>query len=677
MIDHTRKIRRILIANRGEIARRIIRTCRILDIETVAVYSDVDAHAPHVREADFSEPLGDPMAYLSIEAILNATQRSNADAVHPGYGFLSENPALPEALSRRNITFIGPNADTIRALGSKTNAKAIAKRANVPVAPTLLLSETSQNLHLEQLTQFTKDVGLPVIIKAAAGGGGRGMRLITHHEDCAEALASAARESHKAFGSSEIFVEKYIAPARHVEVQIAGDMHGNVISLGTRDCSLQRNNQKIIEEAPALGLKPGVSDEMCLAACRLAKEIGYQNLGTVEFLYTEDGLFYFLEVNTRLQVEHPVTELVTGLDLVKLQLDLAAGMTLGKALETDTPPIPFGHAIEARLCAEEYTGQFITTTGILLDAHIPRGPRNSGLIRVDLGYEVCSEVSHHYDSLLGKVIAHAPTRAEAQQILREALSEIRLVGVGTNRSLLIHLLSTRSFSDLKHTVQGTQELLPAPEQLHEEWFVAHAIASLARIFTARDDWAHTSPWCDRDKVVASNVRYPLSTSIHGVTITSTSLINEEGVTVQITGPESRELLLQCSSMRQLNSITKEYVVSLNRASPVKVSVAYDGATTWIHTPQSSCCLHTLHSRTRTIAGASDSTECVITSPIPGKVTAIHVAPGETVQEGDILVVLDSMKMEHPFRAPRAGTVAAISVTQGVVVHAGAVLVTLA
>lgn len=677
MNDSPTHIRRLLIANRGEIARRIIRTCRVLDIETVAVYSDVDAHAPHVREASYSQHIGGPMSYLSIDTIVAAARQSGADAVHPGYGFLSENPALPEALAKVDITFIGPDAKTIRTLGSKTNAKAIAARANVPVAPTLLLTGDSIEVHLQRLSEFTGQVGFPVIIKAAAGGGGRGMRLITRPEECAEALESAARESYKAFGSAEIFVEKFIAPARHIEVQIAGDTHGGVVALGTRDCSLQRSNQKIIEEAPALGLRAGVSEEICQAACRLAREVGYSNLGTVEFLYTDDGLFYFLEVNTRLQVEHPVTELVTGLDLVKLQIEIARGATLHEALGSDTTPSAFGHAIEARLCAEEYTGKFTAATGVILDMHIPRGPVDSGLIRADIGYEVCSEVSHHYDSLIGKIIVHAPDRAQATQLLSKALSATHISGVGTNRTLLLHLATTDAFRTLKHTVQGTTSLLPAREQLHDEWLTGHAIVAASRLYASYSRWSSDSPWTDCDKAQSAPLRYPLSTSLHGVVITSESQFEDDGVAVRISSPYPREIFVRCTpSANQTQEgagVANVYTVSLDRAPSIRVAVYHDGSTTWVHTPSSSVGLLTVHSRTGPQSSQTTSGELPINSPIPGKVVTVNVAQGDRVSEGDLLVVLDSMKMEHPFRAPRDGVIGTLGVSKGAVVNAGTTL----
>ncbi len=675
MSNQSREIRRILIANRAEIARRIIRTCRVLDIETVAVYSDVDAHAPHTREATLCESIGHPMSYLSVEAIVQAAIRSGADTVHPGYGFLSENPALPEALEKQGIHFIGPSAKTIRSLGSKTNAKGIAALANVPVAPTLLLKSDKIDEQIGELTEFASAVGYPVIIKAAAGGGGRGMRIVSNQEQIRPALESAAREALKAFGSAEIFVERFISPARHIEVQIAGDAHGDVIALGTRDCSLQRSNQKIIEEAPAIGLKPGVDHELCQAACRLAKQAGYSNLGTVEFLYSEDGLFYFLEVNTRLQVEHPVTELVTDLDLVKLQIELAQGMRLIDIFGSLETPSPSGHSFEARLCAEEYTGTFVSSMGVILDLQVPRGPKGTGLIRADMGYEACSEVSHYYDSLLGKLIVHAPDRQKALSLLQEALNDVKISGVGNNRSLLCHLVATEAFARLKHTVQETQNLLPSSAQLHYERVLAHAIFAAIRTSINPSNWAQESPWSDKDKAHTFGFGYPLTTTTHDTLISSSSFISEDGVSVQVSHPTSQEFLIRVLKAKS-TAFKSDYSVSIDRANPVQITIINDGSKIWLHTPTSSISLELTLPQKRDSGVHDAGAELSVKSPIPGKVAAINTEVGAQVEAGDILVVLDSMKMEHPFKAPRRGVIKSISVNKGALVSAGDVLITL-
>jgi acetyl/propionyl-CoA carboxylase alpha subunit len=676
MSANTKSIKKILIANRGEIASRIIRTCRILDIETVAVYSDVDINAPHTREANYREPIGGPMAYLSIDAIVQAALRSGADSVHPGYGFLSENPALPAALEKHGITFIGPSAQTITELGSKTNAKEIARQANAPVAPTLLLNSEDLDSHIERLKKFATEVGYPVIIKAAAGGGGRGMRVVSSDDQIRDSLESASRESLKAFGSEEIFVERFISRARHIEVQIAGDSHGNVVALGTRDCSLQRSNQKIIEEAPAVLLKAGVDEELRAAACRLAKQVGYTNLGTVEFLYSDDGLFYFLEVNTRLQVEHPVTEMVTGLDLVKLQIEIAQGANLREILGDFQTPEQNGHAIEARICAEEFNGAFVTTTGIILDLEIQRGPTGNGLVRADMGYEVCSEVSHYYDSLLGKLIVHAPDRQQALGLLRETLRNMRISGVGTNRSLLHHLVTRDTFIKLNHTVQGTKELLPSTAELIYEWTTAHAILAAIRTRKNLSSWSTKSPWGDNDKASSFGLSYPLTTAVHDCSIQSNSKVRDDGIVVGVIAPNEVEILIRIIRAESTSPSTNSYSLSIDRASPIKVTILEDGHRIWVHTPTSSVGLTLSTPKRGGSQHHATGGEFVLKSPIPGKVAAINTEVGAKVTAGDVLVVLDSMKMEHPFKAPRDGVVKTLPVSKGSLVSAGDVLVTI-
>jgi propionyl-CoA carboxylase alpha chain len=665
----SRIIQRVLIANRGEIARRIIRTCSKLGIQTVAVYSDVDAHAPFVHEATYAEPIGGAQSYLSIDAIIKAAQRSAADAIHPGYGFLSENAEFAEAVRAAGLVFLGPTPETIRSLGSKTNAKLLASKAQAPVSPTLLLTQPSLDAQVDAIKQFGHDSGYPLILKAAAGGGGRGMRLIDANTDIRAELASARRESEKAFRSDEIFIEKYIAPARHVEVQIIGDQSGNAAALGTRDCSLQRSNQKIIEEAPASGLKLGVVEAICDAAVRLAREANYSSLGTVEFLYGPDGRFYFLEVNTRLQVEHPVTEMVTGLDLIELQIRIAEGRTLPELGLTHTPP-PRGHAIEARLCAEEYTGSFITTTGVILDLSIPT---HQAGIRADMGIEVCSEVSHNYDSLLGKIIAHAPTRHEAIELLDQALIQTRISGVGTNRALLLHLLKHCDFRALKHSVQGTKELLPSSEELERARIEAHAIAAALRTQLPLSAWAQNSPWFSAEPRRLSAIAVPYATRIQGETIRSSSLQCSEHLRVHVTTPQEAVFDIHVQHLAEISPFHLRASLDLGTDRAVEVSLLIDGPSLWLHLPAATFELLELHKLPSISAGEGPGGGTVVTSSIPGRVAALQCKEGDVVNAGATLMVLDSMKMEHPIRAPSDGTVSKLPVSVGTVVQAGAVL----
>ena len=664
----TRAITRVLIANRGEIARRIIRTCTRLGIETVAVYTDVDAHAPYVREATFAEPIGTPESYLSIEKILDAARRSKADSVHPGYGFLSENPEFAAAVRDAGLTWIGPASETIRKLGSKTAAKELARQANAPTSPTLILPADSVSERATAIAQFGEKVGFPLILKAAAGGGGRGMRFINPDSDIAMELDSAQRESLKAFGSDEVFVEKCITPARHIEVQIVGDTHGNVVALGTRDCSLQRSNQKIIEEAPAVHLVPGSEAKLLDAATNLARAAGYTSLGTVEFLYGQDGSPYFLEVNTRLQVEHPVTELVTGLDLVELQLRIASGETLAACGVTHTPE-PQGHAIEARWCAEEFTDRFTTATGIVLDIEVPQPTARGSMVRVDRGVEPCSEVSHYYDSLIGKVIVYAPTRERAIEALDDVLSRSRLSGVRNNRNLLLHLLRTEEFKALSHTVQGTKLLLPSLDKIAAVTREAHVRAAAIRCATAVSTWAAESPWLSTTAPDA-HISHPWTTR-HGDESLSSST-TREGPSIKVTLGDTTDTMLITEGPFHFGNLTTA-TVSHNGGAPTPISLYRDGHDLWVHSDRGTVVLHEVAIGERT-GGASSGSANEIRSTIPGKVAAVLVKVGDTVEHGTTLLVLDSMKMEHPIRASIHGRVAALDLAVGTIVQSGSLLV---
>jgi acetyl/propionyl-CoA carboxylase alpha subunit len=414
--------RKILVANRGEIAVRIMRTCRAMGIDTVAVYSDFDRNALHARMADQAVPIGPAPArdsYLNIEKIISAARLTGADAVHPGYGFLSENPGFASACEEAGIAFIGPRAEVIRTLGSKTEARKLAQEADVPIVP------------VPEENEF------PILIKASAGGGGRGMRIVRSAQEFKEALAAARGEAERAFGDSTVLVEKYIEGARHVEVQVFGDHHGNVMHLFERDCSLQRRYQKVIEESPSPAVTPEIRRRMTDAAATLAQKTGYTNAGTVEFLLAPSGDFYFIEVNTRIQVEHPITEMVTGLDLIRLQIEIAQGAKLPATL-----PEQSGHAIEARLYAEDPANGFLPSTGVL---HVWQLPEDSTGLRIDTGVEEGSEIGVYYDPLLAKIIAHASDRKSAIRKLVHALRNFAAQGPQTNREYLVALLESEEF----------------------------------------------------------------------------------------------------------------------------------------------------------------------------------------------------------------------------------------
>ena len=673
----SRPIARVLVANRSEIARRIIRTCTRLGIESVAVYTDVDAHAPFVTEATAALALGAPESYLSIEKVIAAAKESRADAVHPGYGFLSENPAFAAACEAAGITLLGPSSETMRTLGSKTSAKQVAQSANVPTAPTLIFSQDPLLPRADQLKAFAERVGYPVMLKAAAGGGGRGMRLVTGPEGMAQQIESAERESLKAFGSDEIFAERCITPARHIEVQVVADSHGGVVALGTRDCTLQRSNQKIIEEGPATGLAPGAELELCEAACRLAKAARYRSLGTVEFLYASDGSFYFLEVNTRLQVEHPVTEMVTGLDLVEAQIRIAEGKRLTD-LGIQGTPKQQGHAIEARLCAEELrAGSFVLSAGIVQEFEVPTRSFDAAQVRVDSGVEPCSEVTHYYDSLIAKVIVRAPSRDEAIKALHECLSRARISGVQTNRGLLLHLLAHPIFAAQSHTIQGTAALLPSESDQLREAVIAHAVVAALRCSTGRSLWAARSPWLTVAPA-SSKISFPWLTASSGHTISSSTTATDEGANVIISvggADTSLTVSLDDIAPAQPSGTALRATVGPDTRE-VRATIVRDGAYTWVHLRSGSVCLEerTALPATRSGSGAHIARE--VTAHIPGKVAALSVAVGEQVSAGQVLLVLDSMKMEHPIKSPVAGKVTALPQKAGAIVQTGAVLATL-
>jgi acetyl-CoA carboxylase biotin carboxylase subunit len=475
--------KKILIANRGEIAIRIMRACKELGIRTVAVYSDADKNALHVQQADEAIHIGDSapkQSYLDMDRIIAAAQQANADAIHPGYGFLSENASFAGKVASAHLTFIGPSADSIRAMGDKAESKIRMKDAGVPTVPGVEGLESG-----DDFAKAAKEIGYPVLVKAAAGGGGKGMRVVNTESELSEGIESARREALNAFGDERLLIEKYVANAHHIEFQVFGDGHGNLVHLFERECSVQRRHQKIIEETPSPLLTSELREQMGNAAVAAAKAVGYYNAGTVEFIVDAiDSTFYFLEMNTRLQVEHPVTELVTGLDLVHWQIRVAAG-----------EPFPFpqshftqrGHAIECRVYAEDPANGFLPSTGRLLQYLEPHGPG----IRVDSGFGVGDEVTHFYDPLLAKLIVYAEEREAAIQRMQAALKEFVIHGVITNIDFLQAVLSHPDFKNGKVTTRWVEQNLEsdramAPLSITQEQspklhLIAAALADLTMV----------------------------------------------------------------------------------------------------------------------------------------------------------------------------------------------------
>ncbi|HVA02924.1 MAG TPA: biotin carboxylase N-terminal domain-containing protein [Acidimicrobiales bacterium] len=655
-------IEKLLIANRGEIARRVIRGAHLLGISCVAVCSDPDLDAPYVAEADafVRLPGSTPTdTYLDVDAVVGAALRSGADAVHPGYGFLSEDAGFARACLAAGLVFVGPPPEVIEAMGSKLNAKATMAAAGVPVLPTVEIP--SGDTLDSAVTDSVEALGWPVLVKASAGGGGRGMRVVESPDALADALTSARREATSAFGDGTVFVEPYVVRPRHVEVQILGDLHGTVVHLFERECSIQRRHQKILEESPSPVITPERRAELGAAAVTAARTIGYVNAGTVEFLVLPDGRFAFLEVNTRLQVEHPVTELVTGLDLVRLQLLVADGMALPTEVLDATIT---GHAIEARLYAEDATRGFQPSAGHL---HRFRFPATS-VVRIDSGVEDGSEVSVHYDPMLAKVIAHAPTRTEAARALAGALERAQVHGVTTNRDLLVRILRHPEFLagdiDTGFLVRHDPAVLGAPladvsaRQLHA---VAAALAAQAErraqapvLVAMPSGWRNnpsapqTMAFTGPDGGVEVDYRFDGAGSC---TLVAVDGNHRDDISILSCTPDAVVLAAQ--------GVSRRYEVE--RVGPSSFVDGPDGSSTFIEVE-------------RFPLPGSQLAAGALVAPLPGTVVKVAVTVGDAVRAGDTLVAIEAMKMEHEVRAPSDGTVTEVHVTPGEQVESGRLLV---
>ena len=650
-------IQKILVANRGEIARRIIRTCRKMGISTVAVYSEADAGMPFVAEADEAVLLGpapSSESYLRIDKILDAAALTNSDAIHPGYGFLAENAAFAEACAGANVIFIGPTPDSIRSMGSKREAKALVGKAGVPVIP----GYDGSSQDPKDLAKEALEIGFPVLLKASAGGGGKGMKLVRQEAELPDAIASAAREGQSSFGDGTLLVEKYIDDPRHVEIQILGDSHGNLIHLNERECSIQRRHQKIIEETPSPALDAALRNAMGEAAVLCGKAINYQNAGTVEFILAPDRSFYFLEVNTRLQVEHPVTECVTGLDLVEEQILVAQG----EALRMSQEAVRFeGAAVEVRLYAEDPAAGFLPQSGKVVDWDLPPA---EGL-RVDSGVEAGSEVGIHYDPMLAKIITSGENRPLALQRMRRALRSLSVQGVTTNREFLLRVLEHPAFIagdiDTHFIDRHLQDELGdgASEADEQRAAIAAALADQQqrdreRVFV-RDvpsGWRnnyHTPQWVEYEageREIRVEYRYLGDDRFNVWT-------GDEGRDIRVVSWEPPQLTLEEGSHRW------------------HARISVDGDRRYVHTSQFSTGL-LQKPRFPDKSQAVPAGGCV--APMPGKVIELRVAEGDTVQAGQVLLIMEAMKMEHSVAAPQGGTVAHVGVAAGDQVDADALLI---
>ncbi len=652
-----KSIQKVLVANRGEIARRVMRTCRRMGIATVAVFSDADADMPFVREADEAVRLGPAPSvesYLRIDKILDAAAQTGSDAIHPGYGFLAENAELAQACLDAGVIFIGPTPAAIRSMGSKREAKALVAKAGVPVIPGY--DGASQDPKV--LADKAIEIGFPVLLKASAGGGGKGMKLVRKEEELSDAIASAARESQSAFGDDTLLVEKYIDDPRHVEIQILGDSHGELIHLNERECSIQRRHQKIVEETPSTALDAALRNQMGEAAVRCGKAIGYENAGTVEFILGPDRSFYFLEVNTRLQVEHPVTECVTGLDLVEEQILVAQGEPLRLSQEA----VPFeGAAIEVRLYAEDPASGFLPQSGTIVDWHLP--PAEG--IRVDGGVETGSEVGIYYDPMLAKIIASGETRALALQRMRQALRSLSVQGVTTNREFLLRVLDHPSFvagdTDTHFIDRHLRDELdsgPTEDQARRA-AVAAALAGQQAREEERTLVPHVpSGW-------RNNYHTPQTVELASGELevrVDYRHLGGQRFTVW-TGDEERDV--------RVIAWEPPHLTLEDGGHRSTVRVIFDGDRTYVHGPSFDVGFiekPRFPDRSATIPAGG----CV--APMPGKVVELRVSEGDTVEAGQVLLIMEAMKMEHSVTAPQDGAVAKVTVEAGDQVDADALLV---
>ncbi|SFT69548.1 acetyl/propionyl/methylcrotonyl-CoA carboxylase subunit alpha [Halomonas saccharevitans] len=646
----------LLVANRGEIACRVMRTARAMGLRTVAVYSDADANARHVREADEAIRLGPAAAresYLKVEAVVEAARRSGAGAIHPGYGFLSENGAFVEALDQAGIVFVGPPASAIAAMGDKSAAKARMANAGVPLVPGYHGDDQDDAL----LKAEADKIGYPVLLKASAGGGGKGMRVVESSEGFQAALDGCRRESQAAFGDQRMLIEKYLTQPRHVEVQVFCDSHGAGVYLFERDCSVQRRHQKVLEEAPAPGMSEGLRREMGEAAVRAAKEIGYVGAGTVEFLLDADGSFYFMEMNTRLQVEHPVTEMITGQDLVEWQLRVAMGEALPLAQADLTIT---GHSFEARLYAEDPEQDFLPATGTLtrFAMDLKGAELDPARVRLDSGVETGDAVSMHYDPMLAKLIVHGNDRAQALATLNRALAALDVQGVVTNRAFLQRLATHPAFQACEldtRFIEKNEATLFAPKQYSTEEYAGAALVGLHQL--ARE-CESDSPW-DRHDGFRLNAPHTIRIALCDPAHAQDDDDSEAVVVVE--GTREREdaawhLTIGSETLTaRLDSLQGDAVAITLDGHRRRLQARRDGNVVVMVDPRGETRL--FWRRIDAIDHGRQEAESTLTAPMHGTVVALLVEPGARVEKGMPLMVMEAMKMEHTMTAPADGHVA--------------------
>ncbi|MDX3488557.1 MULTISPECIES: acetyl/propionyl/methylcrotonyl-CoA carboxylase subunit alpha [Streptomyces] len=636
----------VLVANRGEIAVRVIRTLREQGVRSVAVFSDADADARHVREADTAVRIGPPPAtesYLSVPALLEAARRTGAQAVHPGYGFLAENAEFAQACADAGLVFIGPPASAISLMGDKIRAKETVAAAGVPVVP----GSSGSGLTDAQLEEAAQEIGMPVLLKPSAGGGGKGMRLVRDAAVLAEEIAAARREARASFGDDTLLVERWIDRPRHIEIQVLADTHGNVIHLGERECSLQRRHQKIIEEAPSVFLDEETRAAMGEAAVQAARSCGYAGAGTVEFIVPGDdpASYYFMEMNTRLQVEHPVTELVTGLDLVEWQLRVASGERLPYAQQDVTLT---GWAIEARVCAEDPSRGFLPSGGTVLALREPQG----GGVRTDSGLSEGVPVGSLYDPMLSKVIAYGPDRASALRKLRAALADTVILGVPTNAGFLRRLLAHPDVvsGDLDTGLVEREAEGLVPDGVPDEVYAAAAAVRRDALAPRPDAGGWTDPFSVPSGWRTGGVPAPLTFPL------------------RVAGADPVTYGAPASATVTPDRVTVELDGTVGHFHRSGDWLGRDGDTWHVqdHDPVEA-----------SLSGAGRSGADTLAAPMPGTVTVVKVAVGDEVEAGQSLLVVEAMKMEHVISAPHAGTVTELDVIAGATVAMDQILAVVA
>ncbi|EME9800995.1 acetyl/propionyl/methylcrotonyl-CoA carboxylase subunit alpha [Vibrio alginolyticus] len=660
--------KRILIANRGEIACRIIKTAKSMAIETVAVYSEADRSSLHVKQADFAEFIGPAPAsesYLDIDAIIDAAKKWQADAIHPGYGFLSENPKLAKACSENDIVFIGPSTSAIEAMGSKSQAKAIMSEANVPLVPGYHGTDNS----VEHLLAEAEKIGYPVMLKATQGGGGKGMRVVNSAAEMPLAIDGAQREALSSFGDKQLLIEKCILQPRHVEVQVFSDQHGNCVYLSDRDCSIQRRHQKVVEEAPAPGLSDELRKQMGEAAVQAAQAIDYVGAGTVEFLLDSRGQFYFMEMNTRLQVEHPVTELITGVDLVEWQFKVAAGEYLPISQSEITHN---GHSIELRIYAEDADNDFMPSTGRIDYLHEPVSDNDVRLacVRVDSGVTQGDTISEYYDPMISKLIVWGQTRDIALKQLKEALTQYHVRGVTTNIGYLHSIISQPAFANIELDTDFLvkhQQGISAQQNVSDSiWLTLAAVARWNDLISKSNSSTLPAPTKRGFRLSVDNVyrfNFTDANANHQVSLQQSSQDTGSHFTVRC-GEELHQVILLESD--------NQIIVDIDNVRYTFNALSDEQRTTLFYLGQQRTFAHQPN-----FDSAKDvDDELSTTAPLNGIISAVMVAKGDEVAAGDPLLVLEAMKMEYTITAPVAAKVDELFYQHGDQVQHGSILLNL-